>query len=370
MPLAGEEVEKTKAVSNPDADLAQRAKTIASDAGAKVDPDTQETALQWMLDDESADATLNRTIILSPAKGPIDPLARRDNDVMASISRVPILILHGQKLAALATCCDVQNWLAIEPGHDELKEKLLGMRRSLEHDLLVAGEMELIGEGTRIRPLAGRNVLIGRPSPSRMVDIAVNCRWFSRGERSLYLFSEGEDWFVEDLGSANGTFVGEKRLHKNEKFRIPAGESLIEIGRSSDAVAPVVVRLTRIGEAVLVMVQPGGAFKDPELKTWPTLHDDLKKRWLVFREECLLGADESQVLARSPAEAVASLAFRNGFWVSPMNGSEMQIDDLLFQTSVPLPAPSWFKAGALRLRAERLNNDTNSRAQDVRLAHD
>ncbi|MBV9331804.1 MAG: FHA domain-containing protein, partial [Alphaproteobacteria bacterium] len=264
--------------------------------------------------------------------------------------------------------CDVENWLAREAGRDELKAKLIGMRRSLENDLLVSGEMELVGSTMRVRPLAGRNVLIGRPSSSRQVDIEVNCRWFSRGERSLYLFSEGEDWFIEDLGSANGSFVGDRRLNKNEPLRIPPGETLIEIGRSAEAVAPVTVRLVRLGDAVLVTVQPGGAFKDPELKSWPTLHDDLKKRWLVFREECLLGADESQVLARSPAEAVACLAFRNGFWVSPMSGSEMQIDDLAFQSPVPLPAPAWFKAGPLRLRAERLG-DASSRAADVRSAH-
>jgi hypothetical protein len=60
----------------------------------------------------------------------------------------------------------------------------------------------------KIVPLAGTNALIGRPSSSRQITPQVDCSPDSGvSRRHAQLLLDGEQWYVEDLGSTNGTFV-------------------------------------------------------------------------------------------------------------------------------------------------------------------
>lgn len=61
-----------------------------------------------------------------------------------------------------------------------------------------------------IMPLRKRSLLIGRPSRSRGIDPDIDCEpdtGISR--RQAQLTTDGSRWFIEDLDSANGTFVAE-----------------------------------------------------------------------------------------------------------------------------------------------------------------
>jgi hypothetical protein len=328
-------------------------------AARTPDPDLNATRA-FRTDHES---TLDRTLLLSSSRLAGDSMAYLGNDpVERKFSRVATLIVAGQKVAALAACCELESWLAREPALADLKTRAEELTTGVKRDLLVADGLELIGTATRIRPVAGQHVLIGRPSSSRSVEIAISCRWFSRGERSLCVFSKGDNWFIEDLGSANGMYIGDKKLEKSEARPLPAGESIIEVGRSLQAVAPVIVSLTRADPAIVIQVQPGGAFKDPDLKTWPTLHDDLTKRWLVFPQSCRLSADESRIVARKNEDAVAQLSFDNGFWIAPLGGRDLRIDGMTFRDRVPLPAAVDLEVGGLRFRTERLPSAMESRS--------
>jgi pSer/pThr/pTyr-binding forkhead associated (FHA) protein len=62
----------------------------------------------------------------------------------------------------------------------------------------------------RVLPLAVRSVLVGRVSNSRNIHPEVDLSsdpGVSR--RHAQLTTDGDRWFVEDLGSSNGTFVAE-----------------------------------------------------------------------------------------------------------------------------------------------------------------
>jgi hypothetical protein len=60
----------------------------------------------------------------------------------------------------------------------------------------------------KIVPLAGTNALVGRPSSSRQITPQVDCSPDSGvSRRHAQLLLDGEQWYVEDLGSTNGTFV-------------------------------------------------------------------------------------------------------------------------------------------------------------------
>lgn len=60
-----------------------------------------------------------------------------------------------------------------------------------------------------IVPLRASSLLIGRPSRSRSIHPDVDCGLDSgTSRRQAQLTTDGTRWWVEDLGSANGTFVG------------------------------------------------------------------------------------------------------------------------------------------------------------------
>jgi pSer/pThr/pTyr-binding forkhead associated (FHA) protein len=57
-------------------------------------------------------------------------------------------------------------------------------------------------------PLRGRSLLIGRTSQSRNIHPEIDCDADSGvSRRQAQLTTDGTRWFVEDLESANGTFV-------------------------------------------------------------------------------------------------------------------------------------------------------------------
>ncbi|MDO5500611.1 MAG: FHA domain-containing protein, partial [Propionibacteriaceae bacterium] len=61
-----------------------------------------------------------------------------------------------------------------------------------------------------IHPLRKASLLIGRPSRSRNIHPDIDCEpdtGISR--RQAQLSTDGTRWFIEDLGSANGTFVAD-----------------------------------------------------------------------------------------------------------------------------------------------------------------
>lgn len=62
----------------------------------------------------------------------------------------------------------------------------------------------------RIVPLRTTPASIGRPSASRKIDPVINCEPDAGvSRRHAELTTDGSRWWVEDLGSSNGTFVGQ-----------------------------------------------------------------------------------------------------------------------------------------------------------------
>jgi len=308
--------------------------------------------VQTMLQDIVGDDTLNSTMIISriPTADETQPEVGATDD----ISRLPSLVLQGQSLPALAACHDAERKFAKRPVRGEMKGRVAELRRCLEQELL-ATEIELVTPEFRVHPLASSSVLIGRPSLTRDVDVSINCRWFSRGERSLQLWSEGSDWFIEDLGSTNGCFVGGLRLEKNKRFALSAGQTTIEIGRSVDMRAPVILSINDTSQGVVIVsVSVGAGFDKSGSQTWPSLQEDLIKRWVIFREDFVIGSgDASKLLGFAPQEETIAITFRDGFWVTPRDGTSLRLDDKLFKEAVPLPLETDVEAGSATFRVVR-----------------
>jgi pSer/pThr/pTyr-binding forkhead associated (FHA) protein len=85
--------------------------------------------------------------------------------------------------------------------------------------VVVAGPLA----GTSL-PLTGSSILIGRSPGSTLVlddDYA--------SSRHARIFPQGDQWYVEDLGSTNGTFIGDEQVTSAVPLTVGVG---VQIGRS------------------------------------------------------------------------------------------------------------------------------------------
>ncbi len=96
-------------------------------------------------------------------------------------------------------------------------------RRGPTHVAVVDGQMR----GITV-PLAESGVLIGR-NPECSLVLSDE---FASG-RHARIYPEGDQWFIDDLGSTNGTFVGHQRIGEHvalmEGSRVRIGTTVLEV---------------------------------------------------------------------------------------------------------------------------------------------
>jgi len=263
--------------------------------------------------------------------------------VMELAGKLPALALQDRPMAALKNCHAAGRRLEKHQERVALKSKISELRRLLEHELVCRDDIQLVTPTGTVRLLPRHSALIGRPSPGKPVDIAVGCRWLSRGEKSLRLFSEGLQWFVEDLGSTNGASIGEQTLPAGQPFAIPIGDTFIAIGQAAGTPAPVTIRLRRPetspNAVVVTFIADSARLENMAPETpWPSFKEDLRTTWIVFQEELTVGASKqcAIVLGDTTADIAAEIRFQDGFWIKPRENAELIVGDTKFDEAVPL----------------------------------
>ncbi len=284
-------------------------------------------------EDEEDDAT----IVLAPGAGLSVPETGRD-----ITARIPSLLLSGDLLGSLE---HIHRAIRAESGHSALKGKLASLQSELERSLLSDSLVITCGERS-VRLLAGENFTIGRESASAEADVAIPCRWLSRGAKNLKLSLEAGRWHVTDLGSTNGHFLGGIRLNPNEKHALASGETLLEVGKTGAEAAPAWLRL-RVGRENAVELSYGVRGESDE---------GAAAKWLIFHQEASVGrdSDASLVVDDSGSDFAADFSFRNqGLWIRPRSGSTVHIGRHEFSQAVPLPAGSEICFGASAWKIEK-----------------
>jgi EAL domain-containing protein (putative c-di-GMP-specific phosphodiesterase class I) len=310
--------------------------------------------VQTLLQEAMARNAPDATLVLSAA----GKKKTGEEDIASLIRRIPAMALEGDSLGALAQCHKAIARLSASSEQLRLRKQLLELQRLLEEEILSREPVELVINGRRIRLLPGRAALIGRPSRARDVEVAIDCRWFSRGERSLYLFSDGERWSIEDLGSTNGNSIDDQRLVPGVPVKLDFGETLVDVGRAPGGRAPVTVHLNlspTAPNAVRVTLSAAEKATDQEAAEWPSREQDLNQTWLIFREGLSLGAAPGcgLTLPGSHLSVAADLRFQNGFWIAPRAGASLMVNDIGFEAPVPIPAGARLRLADVAISLER-----------------
>lgn len=309
-----------------------------------------QTLLSDILNENRED---DSTMVLSDITS---PTGADDDSTMTLARKIPSLVLQGRVAAALGGCQAALRRLEKNPDRVALKGKILQLRHLLEQELICKADLELATADGPIRLLARSAALIGRPSAAKAVDIPIGCRWFSRGEKNLRLLQDGEDWLIEDLGSTNGSWIGDTRLSPGRPFKLPYGETLIEIGKRAGSAAPVALRLRRppacSGVVVMMLVADEARLNGTsEEGQWPSWREDLRTIWVVLDGRLSLGASQhcGVVLSDCGADRAAEIWFADGFRIAPCLDVPLVIAETPFSEETPLPAGVDASIGRARL---------------------
>lgn len=327
-------------------------------------PSAKLAIVQSLLNAMIGGTATDATVVLSNTRSSII------DDGIEEAGSIPSLVLGGRSLEALSVCHAALRAADRRSSPGALKPMIAELRKVLERELLMPQDIDLVSPTRRMHLLPRRSVLIGRPSVEKYVDVAVNCRWFSRGDRNLSLFCDGQGWFVEDLGSTNGHSIQGELLKPGHPTALPLGETCIEIGATRDKLALAKIHLHRPSKdpgAVVVRLSGTNApHIEPQPHPWPTMADDVDQRWVIFREQIGVSAEEDCALSvdEGPPGILAAIRYQNGFWIVPSSQGALQVDEIAFRESVPIPAGAALSLSGSTLRAEMRSVSTLAGAID------
>jgi len=161
-------------------------------------------------DDEEDDHTV---VLSSPAAS-----APGKETGTTAAAALPALVMSGNMLKALE---QVQRAIAActQAEVAGLRPKLEDLRTEIECGLAGGATAELISPDGTIKILGGNSFIIGRQASNAKADIAIPCRWLSRGEKNLRLFWRDERWLLEDLGAPMAISLGLNACCRASRWR-------------------------------------------------------------------------------------------------------------------------------------------------------
>ena len=82
---------------------------------------------------------------------------------------------------------------------------------------------------------------------------------------------------------------------------------------------------------------------------------------MIFSDDFILGSGEaSKLLGFAPQEEAVAITFRDGFWIMPLQGTSLRLDDRMFKETVPLPLETDVEVGSATFRVVRARSNATS----------
>jgi EAL domain-containing protein (putative c-di-GMP-specific phosphodiesterase class I) len=314
----------------------------------------------------SAGPTLPKVAIVQSLLNEITANADAAQDIK-DLRQIPPLVLKGNRVAALSLCHAAIAQLTKTPARSELQAKIAQLQSMLEAEIVSKADVEIETTHGLVRLIPRTSVTLGRPSVAGPVDLPINCRWLSTGDRTLKLFLEQGEWFLEDRGSTHGHFIAGERIAHRRAIELPYGKTAIDIGMASGSIAPlslVIDRSTREAATLTISFYYEEESLSSEIgrHQWPQLETDISTTWIVFGEEISVGRAPHCTLLLEDCRlpTAATIRYQDGFWISPLPEAELRIGEAAFRADVPLPAQGELDLSGAALKLRAFNNGAAS----------
>lgn len=322
--------------------------------------------LQALLNDILSDRILEaQTVPSGPYGGQAGRIIDPGSRIKEVLRQIPPLVLESKNIAALERCHEAMRQLLSLPGCDGIQGKIAQLQTHLERTLCTESDLEFYTPHGMLRLLPRTSALFGRSAANQAIDIPINCRWFSTGDKNLRIFANAGTWWVEDQGSAHGHLLAGQRMIVRKPYELAFGRTQIQIRLTSGTGAPLSLIFYR-GPSNPDAVVFAFDFHPQSLKAelgdrdWSELKGELACTWVLFNGKINLGraSDCAVVLDECSHPIAASLWFDKGYWISPATGASLAMDDISFKQSIPLAAKSELNIDGCRLVVQDIVRET------------
>ncbi|MFT6896682.1 MAG: tetratricopeptide (TPR) repeat protein [Paraglaciecola sp.] len=192
----------------------------------------------------------------------------------------------------------------------------------------------------------------GRKPGDEHSSFGVGFKRNSRSGKQNAFIRQGRDFFVIDQGSSNGSYYGDQRLQTEQLVRVQ-DNNLLCTGSSPDTdskgICQIKTQLAKQGSNALVLRLNATVFQfvdDTNINlAWPTIAEDLVKRWVMMGDVVHIGVDSHSDLdvgCVNDSASVAKLIYDNGFYIAPglsvTEGQNIRVNGHLLQGRVPVSA--------------------------------
>lgn len=167
---------------------------------------------------------------------------------------------------------------------------------------------------------------IARTVDNSKQGIALGYKRISRAGKQSQITRQGQSYYLEDLGSSNGTLYSGQQITPGSKTALKDGGNLslgIGVGSTTPGACQFDTLLPSASNATLVLKLSKGAlaFLDNTnmLEAWPTMDEDLSKVWVMMGGTLAIGVkDNGQLdIGGSKSEALAVITYDNGYYIAP-----------------------------------------------------
>lgn len=191
---------------------------------------------------------------------------------------------------ALAALAELRGFDGDESRFESLRREAI----SLVHPINGAASGTEAWAGVTV--LLGSKVSLGRVSQSSPADIAIGYKRISRAGRQCQLRFNGQQFYLDDQHSANGTWLGARLLEPGENAAI-TGPTTVTVGGARDENRPGLCQMSVKWGAhdqhalTLSFSQTVVNLLDATSMTtaWSTIEEDITKRWICLQGRVAVG---------------------------------------------------------------------------------
>lgn len=194
-------------------------------------------------------------------------------------------------------------------------------------------------------------VQIGRTAGSADTTLMIGFKRISRTGKQTRIVRQDRQYFIEDLASTNGTHYNGQTLAPFSRVKCNPGGSLL-LGSGVQNATTGACQIDTIlpehinGCMVLKLASSVVRFIDDTSmgQMWPSMDEDMSKRWVLFDSELPLGLNKDGQLSialESTSKPLALLSFNGRYFIEPATchaeQSEVFINGQSVHGKVPVP---------------------------------